>query len=93
MLVGLGALAAAGYALTRRPAADFALALAGVCVAVFAGVANAAAFASSVVPVPWSPVWARLSVAAVIALGAGVAGAAALRMRAASRAAAPATPA
>jgi hypothetical protein len=92
VLVGLGALAAAGYALTRRPAGDFALALAGVCVAVFAGVANAAAFANSVVPVPWSPVWARLSVAAVIALGAGVAGAAALRMRAASRAAAPATP-
>lgn len=85
VLVGLGALAAAGFALTRRPAADFALALAGVCVAVFAGVTNAAVFVNSVVPVTWSPFWARLAVAAVIALGAGIAAAAALRLRAASR--------
>jgi hypothetical protein len=90
VLVGLGALAAAGFALARRPAADFALALGGVCVAVFAGVTNAAVFVNSVVPVSWPPVWARIAVAAVIALGAGVAAAAALRMRTAARATVPA---
>ncbi|GIF73311.1 hypothetical protein [Asanoa siamensis] len=82
VLTGLAALAAGAYALLRRPAADFALALAGVCVAVFAGVSNAGAFGNGVVPVPWSPVLGRLLLAVVIAAGAGVAGAAALRMRA-----------
>ncbi len=82
VLTGLAALAAAAYALLRRPAADFALALAGVCVAIFAGVSNAAAFGNGVVPVPWSGVLGRLLVAVVIATGAGVAAAAALRMRA-----------
>jgi hypothetical protein len=82
VLTGLAALAAAVYALFRRPAADFALALAGVCVAIFGGVSNAAAFGNGVVPVPWSDVLGRLLVAVVIATGAGVAAAAALRMRA-----------
>ncbi|SDY80170.1 hypothetical protein SAMN05421684_1621 [Asanoa ishikariensis] len=82
VLTGLAAVAAAVFALTRRPAADFALALAGVCVAIFAGVSNAAAFTNGVVPVPWSGFFGRLLVAVVIAAGAGVAGAAALRMRA-----------
>ncbi|MEV4535879.1 hypothetical protein AB0J82_18850 [Asanoa sp. NPDC049518] len=82
VLTGLAAVAAAVFALLRRPAADFALALAGVCVAIFAGVSNAAAFTNGVVPVPWSGFLGRFLVAVVIAAGAGVAGAAALRMRA-----------
>ncbi|MDG4820565.1 hypothetical protein O7635_01695 [Asanoa sp. WMMD1127] len=82
VLTGLAAIAAAVYALLRRPAADFALALAGVCVAIFAGAANTAAFGNGVVPVPWTGSLGRLLIAVVIAAGAGVAGAAALRMRA-----------
>ncbi|WP_203705997.1 hypothetical protein, partial [Asanoa iriomotensis] len=60
VLTGLAAVFASGYALFRRPAADFALALAGVCVAIFAGVSNAGAFTNGVVPVPWSPFVGRL---------------------------------
>ncbi|GAA4469840.1 hypothetical protein [Phytohabitans houttuyneae] len=84
----LAAVAAGILALRRRPAADFALALGGTCVAVFAGAANAAVFARGVVPVPWPPVVARLVILAVIAVGGGVAVAAALRMREAARSAA-----
>lgn len=82
---GLAALAAAGYALTRRPAADFALALAGACVAVFAGLANAAAFGRAIAPVPWDATLARVAVLIVIAAGAGTATAGALRLRDQSR--------
>jgi hypothetical protein len=85
VLVGLGALAASGYALARRPAADFALALAGTCLALFAGVPAAALLARSVAPTPGPPVVARFVVAAIIVVGFGVAAAAALRMRVASR--------
>ncbi|MEV4623343.1 hypothetical protein AB0J74_32115 [Asanoa sp. NPDC049573] len=82
VLTGLAAIAAALHALFRRPAADFALALAGVCVAIFAGVSNASAFGTGIVPFAWSPTLGRLLVAVAIAAGAGVTGAAALRMRA-----------
>ncbi len=60
VLAGLGAVAAAGYALARRPAGDFALALAGGCLALFAGATNALVFARSVAPVPGSALWARV---------------------------------
>lgn len=82
-LTGLGALAAAGYALTRRPNADFALALGGTCLGIYAGAANGAYFANSVVPVPWPAPAARVLVAVVLALGLGVTLAAVLRLRAA----------
>ncbi|HEX7743648.1 MAG TPA: hypothetical protein VF462_00065 [Micromonosporaceae bacterium] len=85
VLIGIGALAAAGYALTRRPAVDFAVTLAGTCLALFAGVPNAAVLARAVAPVPGPAVVARLLVAAVIATGLGAAAAGALRMRAAAR--------
>jgi hypothetical protein len=88
VLIGLGTLAAAAYALARRPAADFAIALAGACLALFAGVPNAAALARSVAPAAGPPVLARLLVAAVIAIGLGAAAAGALRLRAAARTAA-----
>ncbi|HEX2772223.1 MAG TPA: hypothetical protein VHN18_07295 [Micromonosporaceae bacterium] len=88
LLVGLAALAAAGYALARRPAADFALALAGTCLALFAGLPAAALLARSVAPTPGPAVVARSAVAAVIVVGFGVAAAGALRMRVAARTAA-----
>ncbi|SCG38620.1 hypothetical protein [Micromonospora inositola] len=98
LLTGLGAIAAGGYALARREAADFALALAGACLAIFAGFANIAVLSRSVVPVVWPATTARLLVALILATGAGALGAGILRLHAASRASrqpvpTPATPA
>lgn len=84
ILTALGVTTAGVYALTRRSAADFALALGATCVAIFAGAANAAVFARSIAPVPWSATGARVVVAAILAGGAGVAIAAVLRLRAAA---------
>ncbi|MGC4854963.1 hypothetical protein ACLQ24_16625 [Micromonospora sp. DT4] len=92
LLTGLGALAAGWYALARRPAADFVIALAGACLGLFAGVANAAVFARSIAPVPWSPEVARGMVVVVLVTGIGATAAGVLRLHAASRAAAPAVP-
>ncbi|MEV1285544.1 hypothetical protein [Micromonospora sp. NPDC049679] len=86
LLAGLGAIAAAGYALARRTATDFALALAGACLAIFGGAANAAVFVRSIAPVPGPAAMARTAIAVVVAAGAGMALAGALRMHAASRA-------
>nr|WP_245736396.1 hypothetical protein [Micromonospora pattaloongensis] len=86
VLTGLGALAAAAYALARRPATDFALALAGACLGIFGGAANAAVFTRAIAPVPWPAGTARTVIVVVIATGAGMALAGALRMHAASRA-------
>ncbi|MGN9808294.1 hypothetical protein ACTMSW_02890 [Micromonospora sp. BQ11] len=85
LLTGLGAIAAGAYALALRPAADFAVALAGACLALFAGVANAAVFARAVVPAPWPATTARLLLALVIVTGAGAMAAGALRLHSASR--------
>ncbi|WP_406077158.1 hypothetical protein [Micromonospora sp. NBC_00858] len=90
LLTGLGAIAAGCYALARRPAADFAVALAGACLALFAGVANAAVFARSIAPVPWPAEYARIMVTLVLITGAGATAAGILRLRAASRTPAPA---
>ncbi|SCE77366.1 hypothetical protein GA0070607_1394 [Micromonospora coriariae] len=88
LLTGLGAIAAGSYALARRAAADFAVALAGACLALFAGVANAAVFARSIAPVPWPAEVARVMVALVLIIGAGATAAGVLRLRATSRTAA-----
>ncbi|MEU6073428.1 hypothetical protein [Micromonospora sp. NPDC047074] len=85
LLTGLGAIAAGFFALARRPAADFALALAGACLALFAGVANAAVFARAVAPVPWPATTARILIALVLVAGAGATAAGALRLHATSR--------
>ncbi len=82
VLVGLGALAAAGLTVARRPIADFALALSGAAVAVFAGLANVAVFSQAVAPVPGPDWWARAAVLAAIGAGTGLAGAGLLRLRA-----------
>ncbi|MDG4767483.1 hypothetical protein O7632_25830 [Solwaraspora sp. WMMD406] len=85
---GLAALVAAGYASTRRPAAEpnaeFGLALTGICLAIFAGVANTEVFGRAIALVPGPTSWPRFALAALIALGGGVAVAALLRLRAAA---------
>jgi len=85
LLTSLAAVGAAGYALRRRASADFALALAGACLLVSAGVPNAAVFSRAMAPVPWDGAWARTAVAAIIAAGAGLTAAGVLRIRAAAR--------
>ncbi|MGC4894564.1 hypothetical protein [Micromonospora sp. DT31] len=87
LLTGLGAVAAGGYALARRPAADFALALAGACLALFAGVSNLAALSRSVPPAAGPPELVRLLVVVGLATGAGAVAAGLLRLRTAARAA------
>ncbi|WFE34055.1 hypothetical protein [Micromonospora sp. WMMD975] len=87
LLTGLGALAAGGYALARRPAADFALALAGACLALFAGIANLAVLSRSVPPAAGPPALVRVLVAVALATGAGALAAGLLRLRTAARAA------
>lgn len=85
VLTSLAAIAAAAYAMSRRPSADFALALAGACLLVAGGLSNAAAFSRSVPPAAWDGTWARVAVAAVIVSGAGLTAAGVLRIRAAGR--------
>ncbi|HEX8629609.1 MAG TPA: hypothetical protein VF755_15695 [Catenuloplanes sp.] len=88
VLTGLTAVAAGVFALAGRQAGDFALALAGVCLAAFAGLPNVAVFGRAIAPIP-GPAWsARLMVLAVVGIGAGLAAAGVLRLGAASRAAA-----
>jgi hypothetical protein len=85
VLVGLGALGAAGLAAARRPAADFALALTGAAVAIFAGLAQAGVFAQAIAPVP-GPGWcARLAVLTTTGLGTGLTAAGVIRLRATHR--------
>ncbi|MGC4747290.1 hypothetical protein ACLQ28_16790 [Micromonospora sp. DT201] len=85
LITGLGAIAAGWYALSRRPAADFVVALAGACLALFAGAANAAVFARSIAPVPWSPEAARVMVAIVLVVGTGATAAGILRLHATAK--------
>ncbi|MEV6813641.1 hypothetical protein [Micromonospora sp. NPDC051296] len=89
LLTGLGAVAAGGWALTRRAGVDFVVALAGACLALFAGVTNAAAFTRAVPPVPWPATAARVLVVLVVVAGAGALAAAALRLHATGRTPAP----
>ena len=77
LLTGLGALAAGGYALARRPAADFALALAGACLAHLRRASpTPPCFSRSVVPVPWPAAppgcWSLVLIAGAGATAAGV---------------------
>ncbi|MGC5031696.1 hypothetical protein [Micromonospora sp. DT229] len=85
LLAGLGAIAAAWWTVRRRAGVDFPVALAGACLALFAGVTNAALLARSVVPVPWPPTLARVLVVLAVGAGAGALAAAVLRLHAAGR--------
>ncbi|MFC0005699.1 hypothetical protein [Micromonospora siamensis] len=89
LVTGLGAIAAGVFAVARRPAADFALALAGACLAIFGGFANAAVLSRPVLATAWPPTLARVLVVLALATGAGALGAGILRLRAAARTAAP----
>lgn len=81
-VTALAAIAAGVYALSRRKGeGDFALALGGAAVGLFAGMSNAAVFHRSIIPVPWDAGTGRIVIAAIIALGGGVALAAMLRLR------------
>jgi hypothetical protein len=84
LLVGLGALGAAGFAAARRPAAAFPLALAGAAVAIFGGLGNVGVFSRAVAPVPGPGWWARAAVLAMLGLGVGLAAGAVLRLRGAT---------
>jgi hypothetical protein len=81
VVCGLAGLAAGGYGLAKRPAADLALGLAGVSVAVFGGLANGAVFAHAVTPAVWPETVSRSLVLATIAGGAAVTAAAVLHAR------------
>lgn len=81
-VTSLSAIAAGVYALVkRRGDGDFAMALGAASVALFAGMANAAVFHRSIIPLPWDAVYGRVLVATIIALGGGSAVAAMLRLR------------
>jgi hypothetical protein len=88
VLSALAVVAAAGWlvARLRRPggppeATSFALAVAGACLAIFGGLADAAVFARAVPPVPFDPLWARIAILTVTGVGSGVTAAAALTLR------------
>jgi hypothetical protein len=85
VVCGLAALAAGVYGWLRRPAADLALGLAGACLAIFAGLGNAAVFAHAVTPSAWPAATCRLLVLPTVAGGAGVAAAAVLAARSRAR--------
>lgn len=84
MLAALGVLTAAALQLARRPAANFALALAGTALAVFAGFADAGVFTAAVLPAPGPAWWPRVAVLLAIGGGAGLAAVGMLRLRASS---------
>lgn len=87
VLAGLAGMAAGAYLLvaTRSgrasEAAALALAVAGACLAIFAGLADVAVFARAIPPVPFDPTLARLAVLVVLAGGVGVTAAGALTLR------------
>jgi len=88
LLCGVAAVVAGWYAARARPAADLALGITGACLALYAGAANAAVFVHAVPPVALPGGVGRLLVLVGLGAGAGLAGMAVLRMRAATRPAA-----
>lgn len=77
-LVGLGA---AVYAAMGKPAADLALGVAGVCIALFSGLSRVTSFAYAVTPTPWPGDVGRTMVVATLGIGAGLAVGALVRAR------------
>ncbi len=84
-LVALGAATGGGASSAPRSHVDFVVALAGVCLALFAGVTNVAGFSRAVLPTPWPPTVARTLVVLVVVAGAGALAAALLRLHTAAR--------
>ncbi|HET9516337.1 MAG TPA: hypothetical protein VFO77_01290, partial [Actinoplanes sp.] len=81
VVVGVGALVAAGLTAARRTVGDLALAVAGAATVIAAGLANVGVFTQAVVPVPGPSWWARVAILATVGLGAGLTAAAVLRLR------------
>ncbi|WP_018348141.1 hypothetical protein [Longispora albida] len=69
----LGMLAAAGYAALGKPAANFALGLAGAALAALAGLTQITVLTHAIAPVPWDGALARLATALSLAAGTGLA--------------------
>ncbi|GIG65279.1 hypothetical protein Pen01_15740 [Phytomonospora endophytica] len=76
--VGLGA---AVYAALGKPAADLALGVAGVCIALFSGLSRVTSFAYAVTPTPWPGDVGRAMVVATLGVGTGLAVGALVRAR------------
>ncbi|HEX6684933.1 MAG TPA: hypothetical protein VF062_19245 [Candidatus Limnocylindrales bacterium] len=68
--------------LSRKGEGDFAIALGGAAVGLFAGMVNAAAFHRAITPVPMDSNLGRIIIVLIIVLGGGGAAAAMLRLRA-----------
>jgi hypothetical protein len=84
-VIGLGLLAAGAAVAAGRRASDFAMALGGVCAALFVGAANAALYSHAVAPITADGRWARLTVLTVLSGGIGLTGAGVLRIRQSAR--------
>ncbi|GLZ82022.1 hypothetical protein Afil01_68290 [Actinorhabdospora filicis] len=78
---GAVSVAAAAYAFARKPAADLALGVAGVCLGMFAGLSRIPSFAYAVTPTPWSGDVDRVLIVAGLGLGTGLAVGALVRAR------------
>ena len=76
MLTGLGVLAAAALQALRRPVADIVVAIAGACLAVMTGLADAAVFSNGSLA---GPGWSRWAVATALAGGLGLMAAGGIR--------------
>jgi hypothetical protein len=72
-VAGVAGLIAAGYALARRPGADLAVGLAGVFVALLAGLTRFTSLTRAVTATPWDGHWARLTTVVALGIGAGLA--------------------
>lgn len=84
VLAGVFTLAAAGLHLARPSTGDFAMALAGAALVIFAGLPNVAVFTHAVAPAVGPSWWPRLAVLVAVGAGAGLAAAGLLRLRAAA---------
>lgn len=78
---GAVAVAAGVYAFTRKPAADLALGIAGLCLGMFAGLSRVPSFAYAVTPTPWAGDVDRVLIVAGLGLGTGLAVGALVRAR------------
>ncbi|MEV4508873.1 hypothetical protein AB0K00_07940 [Dactylosporangium sp. NPDC049525] len=76
LLTGLGVLAAAALQALRKPAADIVVAIAGACLAVMTGFADAAVFSNGSLA---GPGWSRWAVATALAAGLGLLAAGGIR--------------
>jgi len=72
-LAGIAAIAAAGYTVARKPGADLAWGLAGVAMALMAGVTRFGSFTSALTPTPWPGDLTRTMVLATLGIGVGLA--------------------